>query len=175
ADRLGAGAHGLRHAEPALSSRAPERLIPLRAGRVGGRRQRAETLGPLTRSQAVVAGEPPAGEVLARNVERSPSRLTAAHRHDFCACRERVQPLRRGGETGADDRDRRRVAVRLVRMYGARIVAQLVGNLEAGVAWSEQHVREPIAVQLEAAVDCPHPLAGAQDEALVPPTPLTEP
>ena len=175
ADHLGAAVHRLLHAEPALSSRALERLVPVGAGRVGRGRQRAEALDPLARPQAVVAREPAAREVLARHVERSPRRLAAAHRHDFGACRERIEPLRRRGEARADDRDRRRVVVRLVRMHGTRIVAQLVGNVEAGVAWSEQHMREPLAVQLEAAVDGPHPLDSTQDETLVPATPLTEP
>ena len=46
------------HAEPALASRARERLVPLRARRVGGREQRAQPRDPLLGAEAVEAASP---------------------------------------------------------------------------------------------------------------------
>ncbi len=68
-------------------------------------------------------------------------RLAPAHGHDLRPGRERVQPLGRRCEPGADDGHGRRVVVRLVRVDGARVAAQLVGHVQAGVAGREQHVR----------------------------------
>ena len=63
------------------------------------------------------------------HVECSPDRLAAAHRDDLGPRRERVQPLGRSGEARPDDGHSPRVLVRLVGVDGARVAAQLLGNV----------------------------------------------
>ncbi len=88
--------------------RARQRLVPPSSGRIAdGASSTRESFRALARGQPVEAGEPAAGEVLARDVQRPPERLAAADGDDLRAGLERVQPLRRGGEPGADDGDRR--------------------------------------------------------------------
>ena len=112
---------------------------------------------------------PRRGEILARDVQRPPERLAAADGDDLCAGLERVEPLGRGGEPGADDGDRRRILVRLVRVHRPRIRAQLVRHLQSRVARRDEHVPEnAVAVELEAAVDGAHALDPFAVQARVP-------
>ena len=104
-----------------------------------------------------------------RDVERPPRGLAAAHGDDLGARGERVQPLGRRGHSGADDRDARRVLVRLVGVHGARVALELGRPGQAGVAGGEQDVAEDaVPVELEAAVHGSDALDPGPPEALVP-------
>ena len=148
-------------------SRAPRRGSVPRAGASSGSSQRAA--GRIRRSEQLAssAARSPAAEPVeaargraarssgARHVQRPAPRLAPPHRDHARACGERVQPLRRRGEPGADDADlvaRIRAARRRARRAGRR---QLVGHARGpGCPVATQHVREaPVPVELEAAVD----------------------
>ena len=59
-----------------------------------------------------------------RRAQRPAQRRPPPDRDHLRAGAERVQPLRRGRHAGADDRDARRVLVRLVRVHGVRMLAR---------------------------------------------------
>src|SRR5205814_8293556 len=107
-------------------------------------------------AKAGEVGEPTTREVRTRDAEWLSNGFAPAHRHHLGACRKRVQPLRGCREPGPDDRYRSRVVVRLVGVDDPRIGAELVRHPQAWMARSEQNASEPLAVDLEAAVDGPH-------------------
>ena len=120
ADHLLAAVHRRLDAEAPSRSRALERLVEL-AARPDTTARAARAAAPPARPGrgGGTAASPRAREVLARHVERPPQRLAAPDRDDLCAGRERVQPLGRRGEAGADDRHARRVR-RAARTSGRR-------------------------------------------------------
>src|SRR5581483_2880379 len=159
-----------------LHHRRRERLVPRAPRWIRRREQGAKPRGPLARAEPVEAVEAAAGEILARDVERPPYGLPATDRDDLGARRERVEPLRRRGEAGTDDGDRRSVVVLLVRMHRARVAAQLVGHVQPRMAGRDEHVPEPaVAVELEAAVDGADALDAGSAKAALPAAAVAQP
>ena len=148
--------------EAALARRALERLVPVAPGRVRGRGAAPRAIAARSAGERRVEARPGrASRTAAAGVERPAKRLAPANRDDARARRERVQPLRRRGHPGADDRDASRVPVRLVGVHDARVARELGreargpgGRGRAGRA--RNGARR--AVELEAAVDGADPL-----------------
>ena len=95
-----------------------------RPGRVRRRRQVAQQCAAARRRRAVERREAALREERPRRAQRPPQRRPAADRDHLRAGAERVQPLRRRRHPGADDRDARRVLVRLVGVHGCRMLAR---------------------------------------------------
>ena len=106
----------------ALARRALERLVEVPPGRIRRREQLAQARGALARREPVEAGEAARARSTRAGRSAAAAAARAAGRRRPRARRERVQPLRRRREAGADDGHARRVLVRLVRVDDARIV-----------------------------------------------------
>jgi hypothetical protein len=161
--------------EATLAGGSLKRLVPLPADRIRRRRPGAQEPGALARFGAVESGEPPTGKELARQVERSPLGLSAAHGDDRRSFGERVQPLGCRRHTRADDLDLLGIGMRLVGMHRPGVALELVRNRQPGMAGCEKDVREhAVAVELEAALDRAHTFHPRPVKALVPPRALPE-
>ena len=169
ADDLLGPVHRRLDAKAALGRRAGEGLVERAPGRVRRRKQRAQDGRALVGSEPVERRQPAAREVGPWHVERPAHGLPPPYRDDLAAGGEGVQPLGGSRQAGADDGHGARVLVWLVRVHRARIVAQVVRDVQARMAGCQQHVAErAVPVELEAARGRADRLDADDAEALLP-------
>src|SRR5919201_7095248 len=128
------------HARLDAEALTRERRIPLAPGRVRRSEQPTQEQCTFLPVEAVEAGEPSPRQVGPRHVEWTAHRLSPPDRDDACTGGQRVSPLGRRGEPRADDTDALGIFVRLVRVHGAWVVAQLLGHRQPGMAVGKQYV-----------------------------------